>query len=153
MNKKRAIGIVGGMILLIIGIFYYRNNMDCELYPTPDKIIVFESGEVVEIKNDDDIFYKICNLHKMPKTMDVTETSISDDDITEIEKEGIAVEYIYYNDIELNFDVGEEKCRKILFVYSGWCRDNVIFGEENYQSGTVEQHLNQKKLEQLVKID
>lgn len=147
-NRGKKV-IVGCSFLAIIAICVGSicfGKTEKVLYTQPDKIIVYKSGEVIEVKDTDKYFQKLYELNGIPEDKDLLETSIEEETVQEI-KDELALEYVYYNEQKMELAQGEKAYTKILFAYSGWCEDNVIFyNEGQYQSGTVYSELSKKAL-------
>ena len=147
-NRGKKV-IVGCSFLAIVSIcvgIVCFGKTEKVLYAQPDKIIVYKSGEVIEVKDTDKYFQKLYELNGIPEERSLLETSIEEETVQEI-KDELALEYVYYDEQKMGLVQGEKTYTKILFAYSGWCEDNVIFyNEGQYQSGTVYRKLSKKVL-------
>lgn len=152
MNKKKiviSVSIIVALAIIIIWMFCFNNEKTGQLYPMPDKIIIYHDGTSMEIKNTDDFFEQLYRINYLPEKKEILEVSIDSDGVEEIKSE-LAVEYIYYEQQTMKFEEIDRKYHKLLFVYSGWCKDNVIFYEDEYQSGTIANSTSKKIVEKIV---
>lgn len=146
-NKKKIFFCFFLIVVCIIGVtMVYLRKSEKILYPRPDKIIVYKDEEIIEVKNSNELFQKLYELNGIPKDKNLLETSIEEETVEEIKNE-LALEYVYYDEQKMELVQGERTYTKLLFAYSGWCEDNVIFfNEGDYQSGTIFNKTSKRKL-------
>lgn len=152
MNKKKIV--ISGISIVVLAIaiictFHFNDKKTGELYPMPDKIIIYHEGSSTEIKNTDDLFEQLYTINYIPERKEILETSIDPDGVEEIKSE-LAVEYVYYEQQNMKFEEIDRNYHKLLFVYSGWCENNVIFYEDEYQSGTISNSTSKKAVEKII---
>ena len=148
-NKKHFCIVAIIAVVMLVGcvaiIFNFNSEDGKELYPMPEKMVVYYNGETTELTQQDEAFSKLYMLNTLPKNKDIMETAIDTDGVAEC-KEEMAVEFVYGEERTLSLNQGERNFTKLLFVYSGWCEKNVIFynGGE-YQSGTISHNISEHK--------
>lgn len=152
MNKKKIV--ISGISIVVLAIaiictFHFDDQKTGELYPMPDKIIIYHEGSSTEIKNTDDLFEQLYTINHIPERKEILETSIDPDGVEEIKSE-LAVEYVYYEQQNMKFEEIDRNYHKLLFVYSGWCENNVVFYEDEYQSGTISNSTSKKAVEKII---
>ena len=89
-EKQRKKVIVGCSFLIIVAICVgsvCSGKTEKVLYNQPDKIIVYKSGELMEVKDTDKYFQKLYELNGIPEDKDLLETSIEEETVQEIKDE------------------------------------------------------------------
>lgn len=145
MKKHKQIELFWVLTLLFITCVWKLINAKKVQVPIPDKIIVYFDNKEIEIRKNDDYFDELSKLNAIYNSDNLLEMSIDSDTISEIKK-GNAIEYIM--DSEKNIKIGEKNksYTKLLFPYSGWCKNTVIFFDgEKYCSGTIKNYVSDKK--------
>lgn len=153
MNKKIVVilgSVCAALLLILIVCGRVLGNDKGELLPRPDKINIYANGKLIELKDTDTYFEDIYKINRAPQEKKTTETCIEENTISEIKSGELAVEYIYLDQQTMELDTGNREYHKLLFVYSGWCSQNVIFFQGDYQSGTIEHGVMGKSMQKLV---
>ena len=148
--KKKRFFIAVIVAVLLVGcvaiISNFNDKSGKELYPMPEKMVVYYNGEATELTQQDEAFSKLYMLNTLPKKKDIMETAIDPDGVAEC-NEDMAVEFVYGEKQMLPLNQGERNFTKLLFVYSGWCEKNVIFYNDGaYQSGTILHNISEYKV-------
>ena len=145
-NKKV---IFGSFFLIIVCICFgviCFGKTERFLYEKPDKILIYKDGNVIELKDTDLYFQKLYELNCIPEDKNLLETSVEEETVQEI-KDELALEYVYYDEQKLKLVQGEKTYTKLLFAYSSWCEENVIFyNDGQYQSGTIHSKMSKDAL-------
>lgn len=149
---KRVLSISLIVIIFTFFIFLLKEHFfyTQPLIPIPDKMLLYFDENVIEINEECASFVSIYELNDFRIDKGFMETSIDEDTIIEIKNE-IAIEYIYYLNNSVEVEKKERKFSKLLFVYLGWCEDQIIFFENGkYQSGTIKNKASSKEIKKII---
>lgn len=92
--------------LLILTTFIGCSQSKKEIISKPDKIIIYDKGEVKEIDKTSPNFDKIFELteNRFDNKISTAKDIINDEVITEIQDDGLGIEFIYDNEQELSME-------------------------------------------------
>ena len=85
--KKKRFFIAVIVAVLLVGcvaiISNFNDKSGKELYPMPEKMVVYYNGEATELTQQDEAFSKLYMLNTLPKKKDIMETAIDPDGVAE----------------------------------------------------------------------
>jgi hypothetical protein len=155
MRKKvifSSILIIAFFLIYLLVVVYKPTN-ECIEIKEPDRILIYYSGNILEVKKDNNEFYDIyvVNNDRLSNRTFISETSISNDDISSI-KSKLAVEYIFYESQTLIMEDVDRSYTKLLFALDGLFEEHmIIYSSGEYRSGPVSNLKKGNKVKDIVK--